>query len=233
MQKVMGLITVLLVAPALALAGAQDPRLGQSRDAILEMGSQKWVEFYMKTTGENNEVGVDMASGVFADCLKERNGEELAKLQPLDRTRLEKYAGYIQTWRVATIEIAQAQAGGGTMYDHAIRRSRIAQEQLMSDLIGLSSRPLVESTLERLLSIQDSIGKVRKRLGEKARISPSERAEMPKHGVDPKRIDAACLKAGRAYDAIANMMPRERQEECVAILDAFWDWLTMFDEPRD
>lgn len=224
-------VVVSLLSCIFASAAAQDDLLGLSRGEILEMGSAKWVAYYTQKKGDTSEYAIDAASNLFADCLQRENAQNLARLQEPDRQRVEKYRKYASQWRVSANELAEAWAGGGTLFLHAKVRGRISEEELFEKLISLNSKPMSETTLERLLAIQDSIGKIRKRLGEMSRISPEKRKEMNAAGLQPKRIDEISLKAGRAYDAILNIMPRERQEECLAILNAFWDWLTEF-EPK-
>ncbi|GEM_PF-3937161 len=214
----------ILVGLALLPAQTQGVRLGLSRDEVLAMSAEQWIAFYSQKTGRSDDAAVDSASTVYAECLRSANEEKMARLQTSDRDRVQKYRKLADQWRTACIEIANGYAGADNV--HAEPRSRVALEEMISTLIDLNSKPIADGTLDRLLNIQDMIGKIRRTLGDKARISQEERLRMPSRGIDPKRIDAACAKAGKAYDVTANLLPRERQEECLTVLDAFYEWLT-------
>ena len=143
MRRILLLVPLLLLiarTPCMAGGGGDDFRLGLSCRKILAMKPENWAEYYNKKQ-PGGEVGYDQAYDAYADCMKERNDQALAKLPRQAAARLRRYRDLCGKFRVAELELHQAYAGGGTMYTHATVRGRIDDEQLVLRLAKLYARP--------------------------------------------------------------------------------------------
>src|SRR5581483_8109331 len=165
MRLAMLISASILVGLALLPAQTQGVRLGLPRDEVLAISAEQWIAFYSQKTGRSDDAAVDSASTVYAECLRSANEEKMARLQTSDRDRVQKYRKLADQWRTACIEIANGYAGADNV--HAEPRSRVALEEMISTLIDLNSKPIADGTLDRLLNIQDMIGKIRRTLGDK------------------------------------------------------------------
>lgn len=212
-----------------ALAQGTEGRLGKSCEEILAMSPEQWTSYYMQQKGDSSEASQDAAARVYGACLKERNDEALNDLQAPDRERILKYKELFVQFRQDVIQVQSLYAGGGTMYSHANARAVVADESLFYTLILINTRPVDPPNIERRMRIFDLIGWIRKRLGENGTITEAERKELASRGVAWKDILAVNRRAMTNFDKILPLLPRERQAECVAVLEYYWHWLTAFD----
>ncbi len=203
---------------------SQDQMLGKTPDEILEMGYQKWTEYWSSNRG-SSEVDMDMASTVYADCLKKSNDVEIAKLQAPDRDRLQNYKKLFQPFRLKVMELQMTRAGGGTMYSHGSIRGAVSDEELMANLIALCKKPIPFGTAEKKEKMMDKIGEVRKGLARLGRVSEADKQEFKIYGVDPKKILTLSKELFMNYDTILPTLPRQRQDECLLVLDYYINWI--------
>ncbi|MCH8275827.1 MAG: hypothetical protein IH851_13680 [Armatimonadetes bacterium] len=209
---------------------AHDGALGLTCDQILAMKPDKWTAYYAEKSGDSSENGKDNASQVYAACLGARNEVRFARLQKPDRERLAEYRRLMVRFRELEVQVASGYAGGGERFPHAEARAALDDELLMAKLIKWSSRPIAQETLSKRLRIMDLIGWVRKRLGENGVIPWEQRREMSDRGLDWRSILATNVKAMVNYDTILPILPRHRQDECIAVLEYYYSWLTRFDQ---
>lgn len=212
-----------------ALAQGAEGWLGKSCEEILAMSPEQWTTYYTQQKADSSEASQDAAARVYGSCLKERNDAAVKDLQAPDRDRILKYKELYVQFRQDAIQVQSLYAGGGTMYTHASARAVVADESLFYTLILINTRPVDIPNLERRMRMFDLIGWIRKRLGENGTITEAERKDLAARGVAWKDILTVNRRAMTNFDKILPLLPRERQAECVAVLEYYWHWLTTFD----
>lgn len=222
---------VLFLACFVSFAGAhaQGDRLGKSSEEIVKMGLEKWVEFYWENAGRS-ELDTNRAHIVFAACQREQNEALLPELNASDRERILKYKPLFKEFREFAVQITAAYARGGTLYSHALTRGIADDEILFGKLIALNLKPVEWATAEKRQRIMDLYGWIRKDLGERCTITMERRARLDKEGVDWKTIISLGSKAMRNLDKMSPLLPRDRQDECILVLEYYWHWLRAFRE---
>ena len=220
MKKLLLSLLIFCAIPAMA----QDPMLGKSCDEILAMGHEKWSEYWATKRGAS-EADMDQAAVVYADCLKKSNEAELPKLQAPDRDRLLGYKKLYSDFRVKVMEQQMTRAGGGTMYTHGSIRGAVADEELMQSLIALCKKPIQFGTAAKKEKMMDLIGDVRKGLAIIGRVSEADKKTFKAIGVDPKKILTQSKYLFMNYDTILPGLPRQRQEECMLVLEFYMTWI--------
>jgi hypothetical protein len=218
-MKKIAIVAVTLLA---ALACPQD-RMGKSCDEIVGMGLSDWTAWYCNAKKDTSELAEDIAATVFAGCMREGNETTQAMLGPSDRERMQKYRKLATGFRLSVNETARMFAGGGTMFSHASARGAVSDEELMAKLIAINSRVIGPYTIDKRITITDLIGKVRKLLANTFSLPDARKKKMREMGVDWHKPAAELKKAYNNYDTILDLMPRERQDECIAILEWYLD----------
>lgn len=220
MKKLLLALLLFCAVPALS----QDMMLGKTCDEILAMGHEKWSEYWAANKGAS-EVDMDQAATVYADCLKKWNDAELPKLQAPDRDRLLGYKKLYSEFRIKVMEQQMTRAGGGTMYIHGTIRGAVSDEELMQNLINLCKKPIPMATAAKKEKMMDEIGDVRKGLAILGRVTEADRKTFKAMGVDYKKILTQSKFLFMNYDTILPTLPRQRQEECMLVLEFYINWI--------
>lgn len=131
-----GLCT-LAAGPLVAQSDADYNMVGLTCDKILAMKEEAWEDYFIKKTGDGSEFGYDTAARIYAHCMKKRNDAALAKLPAAARKRINNLRSLCADFRVEALSLAQAYAGGGTMYTHQMQRGEVEDEQLTGTLIRI------------------------------------------------------------------------------------------------
>jgi len=220
-------IAMLLVTGFVSGFAQGADHLGKSCTEIVEMGLEKWLDHYWENKGRS-EVDTNQAFGVFADCMKKRNEALLPELNPSDRERIEKYKPLFKEFREYAVQIQMLYAGGGTMFTHELARGPAYDEILFGQLIDINMKPVGWATAEKRQHIMDLYGWIRKELGESSTITLERRAELDKQGINWREILPLGSRAMRNLDKMSPLLPRDRQDECIAVFGFYWKWITAF-----
>ncbi|MFQ3587578.1 MAG: S-layer homology domain-containing protein [Fimbriimonadaceae bacterium] len=107
-------------APALSVAQRKseftdEDRLGSTVGQLLAMGRDAWLAYHAERQGQST-AAMAAAEAIFADALRVRNAENLAKASPATRNRVNRLRTSMRRYADRLIEAQRAITGGGTMW---------------------------------------------------------------------------------------------------------------------
>lgn len=108
------------MAPALSVGQhksefTDEDRLGSTVGQLLAMGRDAWLEYHAERQGQST-AAMAAAEAIFADALRVRNSENLAKASPATRNRVNRLRTSMRNYANRLIEAQRAITGGGTMW---------------------------------------------------------------------------------------------------------------------
>lgn len=218
---------LVVAAPLLLLASQQsslseDPMLGLTRETILEMGFDWWLDYYCEEVG-TSELSIDIATETYAECLDFRNATELKALPPARAKWIEDVESAFREYRLGAVYSEMALAGGGSMYGQAAARGRYDDEILSANLVALSrSKRRKPSEVEKK---------------EIARLTTSVRAYLFSLRADAKRkrprdswvladlLDQESAKAKAGFDRLCKLLEVAGPDDALFTLRATASWV--------
>ncbi|HVT11499.1 MAG TPA: hypothetical protein VHE55_04470 [Fimbriimonadaceae bacterium] len=195
---------LLLFALFTCLAGAQDAvdTHGKSEAQILQMGMDKWIDFYTSKEGTST-ASMTEAAGFYGDVAQRRNDRLIKSMRDRKRAKtildLRKLMSDLAS---SSVDIAYAEAGGGTMYNMMWASvGGVTEDALYALVTGKGPKPK-----SRVVSdVRKELAKIGREI--EAMHADKDNAEFFKYG-DAKK---ALAKMSRDYDrliAIAKHLSR-------------------------
>ena len=194
---------------------------GKSENEVLNMKLGDWVAFYQANAPGNNDENAKKAYDVYSAILKKKNFSDIQKLKPEDKSRIEKYHSHIIEFNRLLSEMGKAHTSPKSDWDVFSSKSFAEIEILMKSLIEINTKPLKSPTAEKFWETSELIGEVRKTIAKYIRITPQEREKMDAQKRDWRTALKFSADVLKNYDAILPMLPRERQDECIAVLKTY------------
>ncbi|MCL6623961.1 MAG: hypothetical protein K6T17_04990 [Fimbriimonadales bacterium] len=209
----------------IASLSAQNGALGLTGEEILRMKPEEWVDFYMAKTSNDPVQSQQEAFRIYTRCLKEKNKATFSRLQSYDQERLNQYREILRTLQLRFLEIMRSRTGEKEDSSDEEIWFALKEELLFQKLIALNHKVIADPTQERYLKIVEMIGDIRKEIAKYAIVSVEDRNRFEQEHKDWRAMQGSAVKAMSAYDALLSLLPRERQEETLAVLSYCWEML--------
>lgn len=206
-MKPLAAIGMLLLVAGAWSAQTDSDRLGYTRDQILAMGSDKWLDLYAEKKGEGAPA-ITVACRVYTDALHERNEERLTRMK--HKSRLEAWYHAVKEYGRQTFNI-QAR-DGGSMWVPVYAAQELDIEALLDRLIDLEIKPDrtnppdLKACGQRVLAHHD---KIKSRLGE-IDLKPPE-------GIGRREVDEDNEKARNILERLIPSLIRTGGQEAYAV----------------
>ncbi len=128
---------------------------GKTEAQILQMGMDKWSDFYTSREGTST-ASMTQAAGIYGDVARKRNDKLLSGLHDSEkRSRLQKLRKLIATFSSSAVDVAYCEAGGGTMFNTMWAAVTGTVEDALHLLItqtGPKPKPMVVSAVRKRLT---------------------------------------------------------------------------------
>lgn len=213
-------LVILILAFSVSCLYAQDT-LGKSENEVLSMKINDWVIFYQENAPGNKDEKAKKAYDIYSAILKKKNLGDIQRLKHEDRSRVEKYHSHIIEFNRLLFEMGKAHTNPKPDWDVFSSKSFAEIEILMKSLIEINTKPLKSPTADKFWEISELIGEVRKTIAKHIRITPQEREKMDAQKRDWRTALKFSADVLKNYDAVLPMLPRERQDECIAVLKTY------------
>ncbi len=223
MFKATGIATLFLWG--IASLSAQNGTLGLTSEEILRMKPEEWVDFYMAKTSTDPAQSQREAYRIYTRYLKEKNDATFSLLQSYDQERLNQYRDLLRTLQQRFLEVMRSCAGEKEDCTDEEILFALKEELLFQKLIALNRKVIPDPTQERYLKIVEMIGDIRKEIAKYAIVSVEDRGRFEQEHKDWRKMQGSAVKAMSTYDALLSLLPRERQEETLAVLSYCWEML--------
>lgn len=194
---------------------------GKSENEVLSMRLDDWLTFYqINSTGSKDE-SAKKAYDVYSAILKKKNLSDIQKIKPEDKSRIEKYHVHITEFNHLLSEMGKTHTSPKPDWEVFSSKSFAEIEILMKSLIEINTKTLKPPTAEKFWETSELIGEVRKTIAKYIRITPQEREKMDTQKRDWRTALKFSADVLKNYDAVLPMLPRERQDECLAVLKTY------------
>ncbi len=230
MFKAIGVIFSLCVMSASVFP--QQIALGLSDEDILRMKVEEWVKYYTSKTSSDGIKAEEEAVRIYTLCLQRQNESRFTLLQDYDQERLRRYREILGEMRHNFLEAINCYRGEKGVSSREEALLALREELLFQKLIALNRKVIADPTQERYLEIVEMIGTIRKEMARHAIVSVEERAKLEQEHRDWRGMQQFAVKSLSTYDALLSLLPRERQEETLAVLSYCWEMLSMFNDLR-
>lgn len=155
------------IAPKAETPPAVDQVTGLPLDEVATRGLSDYLVRYAKKTGDESEAGQDNACINFEHAKAAQNDARLLALTPEQQQQFKDARRLLQAWDNADYQVAEALAGGGTMYAHMQNREGAATEDFLGGFMKklnnrarhASARSLANRKLHSLAQQLQDIGK--------------------------------------------------------------------------
>jgi hypothetical protein len=194
---------------------------GKSENEVLSMKLDDWVKFYQTNSTGSKDEGAKKAYDVYSAILKKKNLSDIQRIKAEDKSRVEKYYSHIIEFNRLLFEMGKAHTNPKPDWDVFSSKSFAEIEILMKSLIEINTKPTKSPTAEKFWEISELIGEVRKTIAKYIRITPQEREKMDAQKRDWRTALKFSADVLKNYDAVLPMLPRERQDECIAVLKTY------------
>lgn len=222
---------LLFIVPV--LASPQQVALGLTSEEILQMEPQGWIKYYRSKVSPDALHAEREAIHFYILCLRNKNDALFARLQHYDQERLNNYREVLGKFRQNFLDVLCCYAGQAEPVIKQEAMLWLKEELLFQKLVSLNSKIISDPTQARYSEIVEMIGSIRKELAQHAIVSVEERTEFEQENIDWRRLQQSAVKTLSAYDALLSLLPRERQEETLAVLHYCWEILISIKDLRN
>jgi len=153
MRRLLPCFTLLLAS--LALAQESHDTYGKTDAQILEMGMEKWSDFFAAKAGGSTSTMTE-AAGIYGEVAKRRNDLLLSgKVQTKPRGKILKLRKLMSGFASSSVDVAYCESGGGTMYNTMWAAVTGVVEDTLYRLVsrsGPKAKPAVVSQVTRMFA---------------------------------------------------------------------------------
>lgn len=196
-----GLCLLLLVLGCFAWGQDTFDTHGKTEAEILKMGMQEWSDFFTSKEGAST-ASMTEAAGIYGQVAKKRTDKLLETCDAKTKDRTLKLRRLLGSFANSSVDIAYAEAGGGTMYNTMWASVEGVVEDELYALVsksGSKAKAMVVSMITKELA------KLRRQLEEMHRDEKNE--ELFKYK-DARKALAALRTSFDGIVAIAKGLPR-------------------------
>ncbi|MCW5312962.1 hypothetical protein GTQ43_03580 [Nostoc sp. KVJ3] len=209
-------LLLLFASPVIAQENTNSDTTGLTCNKILAMKKDAWAEYYYKKTGNSSLAATDRASIVYAQCHKKRNDKAMAAL-PVDlKQSISIYRQLYQQYRVASIDLESAYAGGGTAHGHQLSRTSPLDEEMVEALIRLKRQSKPTNNVKNK-EVQVRIDRLRSQVRQLNPAIPKNQEAIPSPSYRNHAV-SSYAEMKQSVDSIIPMLLKEREDVSLVIL---------------
>jgi hypothetical protein len=130
------LLLLLLLAFVHSARAAQDPEFKLPCPQVLNMGLEKFVNFYGEKTGDYSTYGMKQGFSYYTDCRRPDNDKRMQVLSAASRKQVNEVRDKLSDIGNASWSNAYIMAGGGTLYGLSSVGAYAEREDFMTTLIA-------------------------------------------------------------------------------------------------
>lgn len=218
------------MAPDMAVAQAMseftdEDRLGLKVTQLLEMGRDAWVDYHAERRGQST-AAMAAAEAIYADALRVRNAQNLAKASPAVRSRVGQLRPLLRNFANRLIEAQRALTGGGTMWVNIEAGVATSLEEVVDAVLRPTTYRASPGGPKVLnpASVEDGLAKI-------AAVLRRERKDVdlmaPSSGMNAEQALASVAAARREFRRIVPLAKGDGQK---ALLRFAYDMTRLYGE---
>ncbi|MDF5706637.1 MAG: hypothetical protein PUP90_02875 [Nostoc sp. S4] len=174
------------------------------------------MQYYYQKTGNSSLAATDRASETYAECHRKRNNSLLAAFPADLKQRISRYRQLYQQYRIASIDLERAYAGGGTAYGHQLSQTAPLDEEMVEALIKLKRQAKQANDVKKK-EVQVRIDRLRSQVRQLNPAIPKNQAAIPYPSYRNHAI-SNYAKMKQSVDSIVPMLLKEHEDVSLLIL---------------
>jgi hypothetical protein len=218
MRRSIALLLTLVMLGTLAVAQPipADVRYGKSEAQMLEMGREKWFDFYCSQAGHSTAAMAD-AERYYAQALRNRNAKLIANRPTVQKQRIEALRKHMETFAFHMVDVGRSFSGGGTIWVNIAAGAPVDIEEvvygLMGGKVGPAPKRVVSDVTKRLdaVSVQMNVYK-------------SDLEDFKDSGMGYNFAKSALLKARQEFEKIRQIAAKLERRHSDFVLEYCADW---------